>query len=650
MATVTGANYTTFLARAAEVAAARDAYASLDARLDAIVASGGNVATLTNGAASAGQKNVTVDSVTGFIAGARVAYTLAGGTIEYNVIASISDPTLVMTTNIGTGGISDNTYISMISPSEYAAANAINRTGSLTLPQAMGYAAGNVYNAQSYGVSPANSAATNTAALQALVDLAASSGPGVILFPFSSSYYDFAKAGTSAGGVKYAVNVPNPASSLWFVGQGAKLRTTGVVNGTSSTHFCLFLVEALTVGAAKGNIHWRNLTLSGENTGATAGSYADNRGILLLGQYITDCTVEGCTARHFYSAGIGAFCGPACYRLSIRDCDAYENGENGINWNVPDGGQIIGNRCWGNVSGGIEASVTRSLIMGNQCWENLRGIAVGGFTAVTDEGIGNLVTGNICRDNEQYGLALSAGTRYSLVVGNTVFRNGDQGIIATEDLVTYPGIYTRNNMIRDNLVYANGLTANVGTGIYISAESNYLYNNQILPGAETGYTQDHGVLLNSTYCNNTHVVGNYSYGHTNYDYALGTQTGLVIDCGPRGATFEVIGSSGTALAHPNRGLRQRIASGASFTASVGDELLFVFSSPTTITLPLAASYPAGTPLYIKDKQGTAGTNTITITTSGSDTIESSGASITITTNYGLRVLVSDGGTGWVLLN
>ncbi len=188
MAQLTGTDYATFLARAAEVVAARDAYATLDSRLDAIVASGGNVATLTNGTAAAGQKNVTVDSVTGFIAGARVAYTLAGGSIEYNVIASISDPTLVMTTNIGTGGISDNTYISMISPSEYAAANAINRSGSLTLPQAMGYAAGNIYNAQAYGLSASASASTNTAALQAAIDAATSSALGGQVYVPAGTY------------------------------------------------------------------------------------------------------------------------------------------------------------------------------------------------------------------------------------------------------------------------------------------------------------------------------------------------------------------------------------------------------------------------------------------------------------------------------
>ena len=150
-----------------EVIAARGAYGDLDARLDALILSGGNVATLTNGAAAAGQKNVTVDSTTGFLAAGRVAYLLAGGTVEYNTIGSITDGThLVLGTNIGTGGIADNTYLSMISESEYQAAQAVLHSGALTLPEAMEYAAGGMRNVMAYGA--AGDGVTNdTTAVQA---------------------------------------------------------------------------------------------------------------------------------------------------------------------------------------------------------------------------------------------------------------------------------------------------------------------------------------------------------------------------------------------------------------------------------------------------------------------------------------------------
>lgn len=100
-----------------EVVTARDSYASLDARLDAITISSGFAATLTNGAANAAQKVVNVDSTTGFLVGAAVVYALVGGAYQQNTVAVVNSATqLTMTTNIGTGGIADNTYLSVTPP------------------------------------------------------------------------------------------------------------------------------------------------------------------------------------------------------------------------------------------------------------------------------------------------------------------------------------------------------------------------------------------------------------------------------------------------------------------------------------------------------------------------------------------------------
>lgn len=138
---------------------------------------GGNIATLTNGTAAAGQKNITVDSTVGFVVGGRVAYQLVGGDLEYNVIDTITPTTvLTMTTNIGTGGIGDNVYVSLISTSEYLTAQAIPHDDALTMPKTMEYANGGTYNVQAYGASPAASAATNTAAIQAAIDAVEASG------------------------------------------------------------------------------------------------------------------------------------------------------------------------------------------------------------------------------------------------------------------------------------------------------------------------------------------------------------------------------------------------------------------------------------------------------------------------------------------
>lgn len=123
-----------------ELVAARSPYVSLDARLDALVMSGGNVATKANGVSAAGQNVLTVDATTGFVVGAPVVYLLNNTTLEGNTIASVQDGvSLTMTTNIGTGGVLDDSYISMISISEYLSAQAIPHVGTLMLPQTIEY-------------------------------------------------------------------------------------------------------------------------------------------------------------------------------------------------------------------------------------------------------------------------------------------------------------------------------------------------------------------------------------------------------------------------------------------------------------------------------------------------------------------------------
>lgn len=73
-----------------------------------------------NGAASAAQKAVTVDSTTGLVAGCYVEYALATGIIERNVVATVDSGTqLTFTTNIGTGGIANNALLAVIPVSLY---------------------------------------------------------------------------------------------------------------------------------------------------------------------------------------------------------------------------------------------------------------------------------------------------------------------------------------------------------------------------------------------------------------------------------------------------------------------------------------------------------------------------------------------------
>jgi hypothetical protein len=89
---------------------------------------GGAAVTLTNGAADAAQKVVTVDSSAQFVAGAYVEYTLVGGAVERNTVDTVDSPTQIsLITNIGTGGIANNSPVAVIPIGFYnATANRFN--------------------------------------------------------------------------------------------------------------------------------------------------------------------------------------------------------------------------------------------------------------------------------------------------------------------------------------------------------------------------------------------------------------------------------------------------------------------------------------------------------------------------------------------
>lgn len=123
----------------------------------------GTAATLANGAANAGQKVVTVDDATVFVAGATVEYALVGGVIETNTVATVDSATqITLTTNIGTGGIADNALIAVV-------------------PPAYTHMRAGVYNVLDYGAT-GDGTTDDTTAIQAAITAAASAG-GIVELP-----------------------------------------------------------------------------------------------------------------------------------------------------------------------------------------------------------------------------------------------------------------------------------------------------------------------------------------------------------------------------------------------------------------------------------------------------------------------------------
>jgi hypothetical protein len=86
------------------------------------------------------------------------------------------------------------------------------------------------------------------------------------------------------------------------------------------------------------------------------------------------------------------------------------------------------------------------------------------------------------------------------------------------------------------------------------------------------------------------------------------------------------------------------ASGSSFVNAAGTG-----TTTVALTLPGASSVSSGRFYYIKDGGGAAGTRAVTITASGTDTIDggTAGGNFTISANYGHAVIVSDGTSKWL---
>lgn len=72
------------------------------------------------------------------------------------------------------------------------------------------------------------------------------------------------------------------------------------------------------------------------------------------------------------------------------------------------------------------------------------------------------------------------------------------------------------------------------------------------------------------------------------------------------------------------------------------------SGARTVTLCAANALPAGGMITVKDENGNAATNNVTIARAGTDTIDG-GTSAVINTNFGVKNLVSDGSAKWFLV-
>jgi len=88
-----------------------------------------------------------------------------------------------------------------------------------------------------------------------------------------------------------------------------------------------------------------------------------------------------------------------------------------------------------------------------------------------------------------------------------------------------------------------------------------------------------------------------------------------------------------------------VAVSAAYTVLDADTDVAVNSTGGAIAIAVPATYPEGQELLIWDEGGAGGTNAITITVGGGETVNGSGSTVTINSNYG-RAMLTRRGTNW----
>jgi hypothetical protein len=193
----------------------------------------------------------------------------------------------------------------------------------------------------------------------------------------------------------------------------------------------------------------------------------------------------------------------------------------------------------------------------------------------------------------------------------------------------------------------------------VSAPGNTWFSIEAVPGGvkgNTGATGETGVTGATGLTGLTGSTG--ETGSTGATGATGLtgltgSTGETGSTGATGATGEtgLTGASGSsgetgATGLPGAAVLSVAATGTTATMTTEDALL-VTTGGVTITLPSAATVGSGVVIYVKDRDGSAAGNAITIDGAGSETIDGN-LTFSLSSNYQSITLLSDG-SNWSIL-
>lgn len=235
-------------ALAAEATLRQGGDATLQADIDDIeatlVAAGGLAPTTLASGATGGATSIVVASASGFVVGSYITILLDSGAIHNTTVTAIVSTTLTLAVALPSAAASGK-HVSQV-PAEVALArDAINRSGSLTLAQALDYAAFDVFNVLAYGAL-GDGTTDDATAIQAALTAGAAATKSIILFPAGKTY----KISTS-------LTLPKDLSGFMVLsGYGATIKLTSAAprfltfnRSADDETFKNFLVQGFDVDA-----------------------------------------------------------------------------------------------------------------------------------------------------------------------------------------------------------------------------------------------------------------------------------------------------------------------------------------------------------------------------------------------------------------
>lgn len=305
----------------------------------------------------------------------------------------------------------------------------------------------------------------------------------------------------------------------------------------------------------------------------------------------------------------------------------------------------------------IEGGVVTGCVF-EDCYREVIGVEPeSGCTAQDVTITGNTITTGTVDTGTATGVIVvtesSGGTIDGVVVSgnnlrntNTVASNANPGILVLgADNVVLSG---------NTIIGMNGQGIAIGSASF--ATSSTLVTNNVVRSCNAGSnTTFNGAGISLRQAFQCVLTGNWIFGsgHTAsiYESQSGAGRNVIVGNQLLDTTWFVPLSGSHSYTRGNlvkrTGSSARVSTATSYTLLGNEEVVAVTdtSAARTITLPAANAVSEGIQFVIKDESGAAGTNNITISRAGTDTIDGA-TTLVISTNYGKARIYSDGSSKW----